>query len=322
MKSTLKNISKKLNGDQVCNLLFKNYEAISADWTFHQWNWLHQNYQAFNDLIKYLIILRLAKETLEFYYSTSSKYTYDEYYSYPELQIANFNISELAKEFSLPKETMRRKIMELENSKVIRRQGKNLFIDRSAYNLIKPINQINITSKYISNVSKILFEAKLIDSEISQDEIKDLIKKRFSQIWLWFYDFQLPVMLNWKNYFGDINMFYIWGTLALNQVYNQKNLNHEIKSTTLDDYTNIILSDAQTQSGLNIMSISEMTKIPRATVIRKVKALEKKNLLISNEKKQYYLVKQLSASAAIPLMKKNFMLKGKLISKILNLIIV
>lgn len=322
MKSTLKNISKKLNGDQVCNLLFKNYEAISADWTFHQWNWLHQNYQAFNDLIKYLIIVRLAKETLEFYYSTSSKFTYDEYYSYPELQIANFNISELAKEFSLPKETMRRKIMELENSKVIRKQGKNLFIDRSAYNLIKPINQINITSKYISNVSKILFEAKLIDSEISQDEIKDLIKKRFSQIWLWFYDFQLPIMLNWKNYFGDINMFYIWGTLALNQVYNQKNLNHEIKSSTLDDYTNIILSDAQKQSGLNIMSISEMTKIPRATVIRKVKALEKKNLLISNEKKQYYLVKQLSASAAIPLMKKHFELKGKLISKILNLIIV
>jgi DNA-binding IclR family transcriptional regulator len=37
------------------------------------------------------------------------------------------------------------------------------------------------------------------------------------------------------------------------------------------------------------MSISEMTGLPRATVIRKLKLLEKKNFLTSNSKKQFYL---------------------------------
>ena len=41
--------------------------------------------------------------------------------------------------------------------------------------------------------------------------------------------------------------------------------------------------------GINAMSISEITGIPRATVIRKLKKLVKKNNLTINSKKHYKL---------------------------------
>ena len=63
-----KNISKKLESEDVYNVLIKNYSKLNADWVYHQWNWLHQNYSAFNDLIKYLITIALVRDTLKFYF--------------------------------------------------------------------------------------------------------------------------------------------------------------------------------------------------------------------------------------------------------------
>ena len=76
-----------------------------------------------------------------------------------------------------------------------------------------------------------------------------------------------------------LHILYIWGTLGLNQVYNQKNKSNldEIESIVFDDYLETLLEDSG--AGLNIMSISEMTKIPRATVIRKMKYLENEKLV-------------------------------------------
>jgi len=48
------NLSKKIESDEIYSCLINNYSKISTDWIYHQWNWLNQNYDAFNDLIKYL----------------------------------------------------------------------------------------------------------------------------------------------------------------------------------------------------------------------------------------------------------------------------
>ena len=145
--------------------------------------------------------------------------------------------------------------------------------------------------------------------------------KEFSKVWLWFYDFQLNVLTNYMKYFSkDLNMYYIWATCFLNQVYNFDNKfkSKDIHSLVFDDYTRAIVD--QSAAGLNTMSISEMTGLPRATVIRKLKSLEKKNSLTSNSKKQFYLPNPNSQMNA--LMKKNFIFKSEFIAKTLNLIIV
>jgi predicted transcriptional regulator len=317
----LADISKKLHKEDINECLLKNTNQISSDWIFHQWNWLHQNYKAFNDILKYLIVISLVKKSLEFYFENSISYSYDEFYSYSKIPIDNFSLSELNKNFNLPKETLRRKVLELEKLGVIKKEKRKLFIDKSSFNLIQPINQIKITSKYISKVSKILLKNKLIDKFITEDEIRKKIEKEFSKVWLWYYNFQLNIVTNRMKHFSkDLNLFYIWGTCLLNQVYNYDNKfkSKDIHSIVFDDYTQEIIN--QSAAGLNTMSISEMTGLPRATVIRKLKSLEKKNLLTSNSKKQFYLPnpsRQMSG-----LIKRNFIFKSDFIAKILNLIIV
>lgn len=315
------NLSKKIENDEIYNCLINNYSKISTDWIYHQWNWLNQNYDAFNDLMKYFISIALIRDTLKFYQTLGLFYNYDDYYSYDTLQIDKFSISRLSKEFNLPKETMRRKLLELEKSKVIRRKGKKIFFDRSAFNLIKPNNQIKITSKYLSKISDLLFKEKKLDKIISEEKICEKIKKNFSKIWLWYYEFQIPMMIRWKTFFDDINSFYIWGTCALNQTYNEnnKNITSEIESLVLDKYIEKVLNNSG--SGLNVMSISEMTKIPRATVIRKIKYLEDEKLIKSNSKKQYYL-SDFTPFKVTSAIKDNFKLKSEFIAKVINTIIV
>jgi DNA-binding Lrp family transcriptional regulator len=321
MNVKIVDISKRLHKEDINECLLKKTNQISSDWVFHQWNWLHQNYKPFKDLLKYLIIISLKKKSLEFYFENGISYSYDEFYSFSKIPIDNFSFSDLNKEFNLPKETLRRKVLELEKLGVIKKEKKKLFIDRSSYNLIKPINQIKITSKYISKISKILLNEKLIDRIITEDEIKKKIEQEFSKIWLWYYEFQLNIVINYMRYFSkDLNILYIWGTCLLNQVYNHDNKfkSKDIHSIVFDDYTKAIVD--QSAAGLNTMSISEMTGLPRATVIRKLKSLEKKNSLTSNSKKQFYLPNPNSQMNA--LMKKNFIFKSEFIAKTLNLIIV
>jgi len=315
------NISKRIQSKDVYTCLVDNYSYLSSEWIYHQWNWLHKNYSAFNDLIKYFVAISLVRNTLRFYDQNGFKYNYEEYYARNEIQIGDFNISELAKEFELPKETMRRKVLELEKAKVIKKEAKKIIFDRSNYNLVKPINQIRITSKYIAKVSKLLFKQKLIHKVITEEEVITKIQNEFSKTWLWFYEFELPLMISWKKFFEDIHILYIWGTLGLNQVYNQKNKSNldEIESIVFDDYLETLLTDSG--AGLNIMSISEMTKIPRATVIRKMKYLENEKLVKMNKKKQYYL-SDFTPFKVSPLIKKHFKLKSDFIAKIMNLILV
>ena len=321
MNVKIVDISKRLHKEEIHECLLKNTNQISSDWIFHQWNWLHQNYKPFKDLLKYLIVISLKKRSLEFYFENGISYSYDEFYSYSKIPIDNFSFSELNKDFNLPKETLRRKVLELEKLGIIKKEKKKLYIDRSSYDFIKPIDQIKITSKYISKVSKILLKNKLIDKIITEEEIRKKIMKEFSKVWLWFCSFQLNIVTNYMKFLGkDLNIFYIVATCLLNQIYNYDNKfkSKDIYSIIFDDYTQAIVD--QSAAGLNTMSISEMTGLPRATVIRKLKLLEKKRLLTSNSKKQFYLTNPSTQMSS--LIKNNFRFKSEFIARTLNLIIV
>ena len=65
------------------------------------------------------------KNTLEFYFENGISYSYDEFYSFSKIPIDNFSFSDLNKEFNLPKETLRRKVLELEKLGVIKKEKKN-----------------------------------------------------------------------------------------------------------------------------------------------------------------------------------------------------
>jgi len=69
------------------------------------------------------------------------------------------------------------------------------------------------------------------------------------------------------------------------------------------------------------MSISDMTEIPRATIIRKCKYLIKEDLIKMNNKKQYVLT-TMNFRKILPYQTEIFKFKAKFIRKVLNLLVI
>ena len=82
--------SKVLNDDQVYDHMMASYDDLGRDWIVHQWNWMNNTYAAFKDHYKYLIVISLVEKTLQFYDQMNIKYTFDQFYSKPYLQIEKF----------------------------------------------------------------------------------------------------------------------------------------------------------------------------------------------------------------------------------------
>jgi hypothetical protein len=223
-------LSKTLTDDQVYDCLMENYAGLGKDWISHQWNWINGVYWAFNDHYKYMIVISLVEKTLQFYNQMNIQYSYDEYYSKSYLQIEKFSITELCEKLKLPKETVRRKVLELEKDGVISRSKKKIIIDRKAFQFVKPQNQIKFTSKYIHLVSHELNKNKIYSKKLDPKQIENVIKKNFTLCWDWFYRMQIPLIIGYNYIFDDLTTFHIWGTITQNQAFNfKKNFDSETK---------------------------------------------------------------------------------------------
>ncbi len=328
--------SKVLNDDQVYEHMMANYDQLGKDWINHQWRWMNAVYQAFKDHYKYMIIISLVEKTLQFYDQMNIKLTYDQYYSKNFLQIDKFSISEICEKLQLPKETVRRKVLELEKLGVLKRQKKQIIIDRRSFSFIKPENQMKYTASYIVKISEILSKEKLYSKKLDIKMIENTLKKNFSICWRWFYRMQIPMIIGYHDMFKDLTTFHVWGTVCMNQAFNytstlgKKNSHNNVsnymeyqKGIFNGDYAKfneeVIKGDKAKSNGVSAMSISEMTGIPRATVIRKCNFLIKNGYLIFNEKKQYILT-GFNTERVLPYQKLIFKNKAKFIRKLLNLL--
>ena len=316
--------SKTLTDDQVYESIMSHYSTLSKDWISHQWNWMNNVYASFNDHYKYMIVISLVEKTLQFYDQMNIQYSYDEYYSKSYLQIEKFSITELCEKLDLPKETVRRKVLELEKEGVITRNKKKIIIDRKAFPFVKPDNQIKFSAKYIYLVSKALNKDKVYSKKLDQKTIENVIKKKFSLSWRWFYRMQIPLIIGYHKFFQDLTTFHIWGTVCMNQVLNvSSQLNSNSEKYSLDYFAtnNILIENLGTNTGISAMSISDMTKIPRATIIRKCKYLIKEDLIKLNGKKQYVLT-SMNFRKILPYQTEIFKYKAKFIRKVLNLLVI
>ncbi len=175
--------SKVLNDDQVYDHMMNSYDKLGRDWIVHQWSWMNNVYKAFKDHYKYLIVISLIEKTLQFYDQMNIKYSFDQFYSKPYLQIEKFSITELCDKLQLPKETVRRKVLELENLGVLKRKKKQIIIDRSVFSQVKPERQLRSTSKYIYLISEIFNKDKIYEKKLDSKLIENTIRKNFSICW-------------------------------------------------------------------------------------------------------------------------------------------
>ena len=315
--------SKTLTDDQVYESIMTNYSELSKEWIFHQWNWMNNVYSPFKDHYKYMIVISLIEKTLHFYDQMNIHYSYDEYYSKSYQQIEKFSITELCEKLDLPKETVRRKVLELENDGVISRSKKKIIIDRKAFTFAKPEQQMKFTSKYIQLVSQGLNKDQKYSKKLDQKIIENMIKKKFTLCWRWFYRMQIPLVIGYHKFMRDLTTFHIWGTVCMNQVLNVSKYLDTGNKTNLDHFktSDILIKNLGSDSGISAMSISDMTNIPRATIIRKCKYLIKEDLIKMNEKKQYLLT-SMNFRKILPYQTEIFKYKAKFIRKVLNLLVI
>ena len=167
--------------------------------------------------------------------------------------------------------------------------------------------------------------------------IENILKKNFSICWRWFYRMQIPMVIGYHDMFKDLTTFHIWGTVCMNQAFNLKNnvmkkdsnninasnYSNFFRTVAKGDYhkfsTEVIKSENAMISCLSAMSISDMTGIPRATVVRKCKYLIESKYLKINENKQYFLT-TFNIERILPHQKINLRSKAKFIRKVLNLL--
>ena len=134
---------------------------------------------------------------------------------------------------------------------------------------------------------------------------------------------QIPIVIGYDKFMQDLTTFHIWGTVCMNQVLNVSKHLERDNQIPLDHFTTsgIIIDNVGLTQGISAMSISDMTQIPRATIIRKCKYLIKQDLIKMNEKKQYVL-SSLNFKKILPYQTEAFKFKAKFIRKVLNLLVI
>jgi len=286
MKIKIPDIAKQIYSEDVLNVLENNYPIIGTLWVKHQMDWSNRIYSMFKDHDKGMIVIYLIRKTLDFYSKNFIKLSYEQYYSKTSVALGKFNTIEISKNLDIPKESARRKLFELENQGVIKRDGENIIIDRSTFPFIKPDDSINRISIFLSVFSEKLVQEKILPNSLTSKGLIKILEKNFTHIWKLFYDMQISMMLGYKKFFIDLETWHIFGTCVVNQHLYTKTSN-QIKMNRVEFINSLILNNGMT--GINAMSISNITGIPRATVVRKLQKLLKLNFLVINKKKHYKL---------------------------------
>ena len=279
-------ISRQIRSEDILEVLEKNFTSIAPVWVPSQMSWLNRVYRTFHDYEKFMIVMHLLLQTFDSYSKNFVKLNYEEYFDQNEVEIKKLNLMELSKALNIPKETTRRKIIELEKSGTIKRINKKFIIDRNTWPSIKPEETLIRMSRFLSTLSKMLFDMGLLSEQISSENIIKISKEYFSFVWKLYYEMQMPMLLAYKEIYGDLESFHVHGICLVNHALNsKKNDNSEMsKEFYLEKY---FFAHKKDSLGINAMSISDITGMPRATVIRKLNKLVKEKFLEVDSKKHY-----------------------------------
>ncbi len=275
-------ISSEINKVEVDKFIFNNFNSISPYFYKLISEWMSDAYKIFKDLDKFLILIYLINTDFEFFRRNNLNITYESFYKDKTLEINKINLIQISKDLNIPKESVRRKISELEKKGVIKKKGKKIFLDRSAYESQEPINTLKNVSVLLSKFSEISKKKNLTKKSLDRTEVSKLIKNNFSFCWYQFFKFIFSYCYRWRKYFGDLEIMLIGITIAFNSVTTAS-----IKLKGIESYIDKWREDILQNNirGINAMSISEITGIPRPTVIRKINSLIKLNMIEMDKNK-------------------------------------
>jgi predicted transcriptional regulator len=293
---------KKFDSNEIGLVLSANTQVLMKHWIKFQQEWVNNIFSQFKDYEKYLIIMYLVYKSWEDG-NLFKLYSMNQYYAEENISSSSISLLELSENLKIPKETIRRKLVELEKKSLIKREGQKIFLSKSVLNLQKPENSIKNISIFLEKLSILLSSQKWFGSSIDRGDLELYFKKYYTLFWSRYFKLKNKFIVRWKIIIGVLETFVIWANMGINQnislekkfkELNIKNNNlHSKKEEYIDEIINMSDTNAdKSMYGLNASSISEISHIPRATVIRKLNKLSKKKIIKKNKKLEYFLNSQ------------------------------
>jgi predicted transcriptional regulator len=278
--NALPSISSQIDENKIFKIINKNFSKIAPYYYQLITSWLIRSYNVFQDIDKFVILIYFINKDLIFFRKNGLVINYDTFYNDKSIEIPKINISDISNDLEIPKESVRRKLQELEKKGIIKKTGKKIFVDRSAFTTAKAEQTLKELSILISKFNEILVEEKVTNIIFNTNEISESIKTNFSFCWYQFYKFLFIFTTRWRNNVTDLETLAIGFVVLLNTIDNKS---FRVKDLNRKKYFK--LSQGSDDIGVNAMSLSDITGIPRPTVVRKLKYLIKNNFLHINEKK-------------------------------------
>ena len=278
--NALPSITSQIDKDKIFKIINKNFSKLAPFFYQLITSWLIRSYNVFQDIDKFIILIYFINKDLIFYRKNGLVINYDTFYKDKSIEIPKINISDISNDLEIPKESVRRKLQELEKKGIIKKTGKKIFVDRSAFTTAKAEQTLKELSILISKFNEILVEEKVTNIIFDTNEISESIKTNFSFCWYQFYKFLFIFTTRWRNNVTDLETLAIGFVVLLNTIDNKS---FKVKDLNRKKYFK--LSQGSDDIGVNAMSLSDITGIPRPTVVRKLKYLIKNNFLHINEKK-------------------------------------
>ena len=280
-------VPTKISQKKIYDIYCANYDSIHFFFVEFQLAWFQQGYQALGDLDKYNILVYLYKENFVELSEIFKVKSLNELYINPRFNLEKINIIKISKELQMSKETARRKILELEKEGILIKNKKKITVTLKADLLQKPESTINSFSKILDYLSFLLHKNKEVEKHYQKEFFIAKIKERFTQILAIFLEYQIKYLIERKELVNnDIEMFFILGILFYNQILFLKK--SEKKSHYQKEWIDEVLHVGD-KKGLNAMTISDLTGIPRPTVIRKLKILLKQKDIYKDNNNLYYI---------------------------------
>ena len=287
-------IQQRFDKSIVHDALKKNIISHWDTWGKLQAAWTNRAYKTFKDFDKYLVLIYLIRDSWQQSADKFEFYSFEEFYSKENVVIDKINLIKISSELNIPKETVRRKVNELQEEQILSREGKKIILTRKAAFFQKPQSSLDALASFLEKKSKILAGEKWFGESVNKHEIIKYIEKYFTIIWLRFLKLQIPFLLRHRANFGDLETWMIWGNVAIHHQKNLAKIHDQAITTEMDttiNYANYFgkVSDVKITRGVNASSISDITSIPRATVIRKLKWLVKQDVLKKNTHLEYVM---------------------------------
>jgi len=289
-----------LSAKTIENRILENYVEYQYLFIEFQSKFLSGLYSRYQSVENGNLVLYFAKQTHQDIlrrkdYDLNFNLSYDNFWkNHHAAKLTPRSIIKIAEDTFLPKETARRKILQLIKQKVLNKKNRNVgWLPSEEY---KQSYNFFI-SKEIDNVCKLIsFICGKVNYSISTEEIRKEIKDKFSFYWFHYLGAQLEYLKLWNKQFNDLELVLIF--LQVAYLFTSKAKNRYISHKNLFDDPSLLKEFIG--ASISATSVSDVTKISRATCVRKLETLVKLKVISQdNNTKRYYLIPNITSENLI-----------------------